>query len=266
MFVLIRNGTSTVQRRIDQRHVTSLRRSLYSRSLFESQEIGNVSLNSFSLLDSQRDRNQRESQTTRPSIQSHASSSQQVISSPVSNLQRPAFYKSKDALESLSYSILSGSSRDTAMNLLGATMNSRSAYRTIVYEPLEASLGLSFYNTRKRTYQYNSRFHFSSKTSKESGYSTSAKIPTPKSPTQTSLNPFAAIDPQVLLRNLVDMTWSLTKALVNFILRLPGNSWFYLTHPNERKEKIAEIKAHAKKEFDHYLMGSKVSNSKWWLF
>jgi hypothetical protein len=54
------------------------------------------------------------------------------------------------------------------------------------------------------------------------------------------------------------MTWSLTKMVMNFLLRLPGNSWFLITHPKERKEKIQEIKDMARKEFDHYWMGSKV--------
>jgi hypothetical protein len=138
-------------------------------------------------------------------------------------------------------------------------MTSPSAYRTIVYEPVDASLGLSFHGARDRTYQYNSRVYFSSKARNGSGYATSAKIPTPKSPTPTSLNPFASIDPQALVRGVIDMTWSVTKILANFLLNLPSNSWYYLSHPKERKGKYAEIKAAAKHEFDHYLMGSKVS-------
>ena len=41
-------------------------------------------------------------------------------------------------------------------------------------------------------------------------------------------------------------------------MRLPGKTWFYLTHPNERKERVAAIKKVAQEELHHYWMGTKL--------
>lgn len=92
-------------------------------------------------------------------------------------------------------------------------------------------------------------------------YSTHAKIPIPKSsPTgSTSLNPLASIDVKAIMKGSANMTIWLTKTIFKFVIHLPSNTVFYATHPNERKEKIAEIKESIKKEVDHYWVGIKVS-------
>ena len=99
---------------------------------------------------------------------------------------------------------------------------------------------------------------------KTSDYSTPAKIPTPKSsPTlSTSSNPLASIDSKVVLKGIVEVTWSATKTVSKFIIRSPGNIIFFITHQKERKEKITGIKEAVKKEIDHYWVGSKVSLNK----
>jgi hypothetical protein len=165
-------------------------------------------------------------------------------------------------MDSLTTALLSGSPHKAALNLVRSAATSPSAYRSIVYQSFDNALGLSFHDP-SRIYQKRaeSRASFSSDSKKQGGFSTSAKIPTPKSQTNISLNPLASVDPQAIVRGAFSTTWSLTKMLLNFLLRLPGNSWFLLTHPKDRKEKIQEIKDMARKEFDHYWMGSKVSRS-----
>jgi hypothetical protein len=98
-------------------------------------------------------------------------------------------------------------------------------------------------------------------TSSSSSTSTHAKIPTPKSsPTlSTSSNPLASIDPKAILKKTTDLTWYATKTVSKFTIRLPGNTYFFITHPKERREKITGIKEAVKKEIDHYWVGSKVS-------
>lgn len=95
-----------------------------------------------------------------------------------------------------------------------------------------------------------------------SQYKTSAKIPTPKEPPNNSIFNFSSFDPQALLKSLLGTTWSITKIVLTFLVKVPMNTLFYLTHPQERREKIQEIKGHAKKEFDHYWTGTKVSQNK----
>jgi len=50
----------------------------------------------------------------------------------------------------------------------------------------------------------------------------------------------------------------MTKMVLMFIIRLPGNTLYYLINPQKRRDKIAEIRDIAKKEFDHYWTGSKL--------
>lgn len=99
----------------------------------------------------------------------------------------------------------------------------------------------------------------SSSENPKGSFSTQAKIPTPKAANPTTSSPLASFHPKAVFRGVVDFTWSMTKMVVKFILSLPGNILFFLTHPKERREKITEIKDFAKKEFDHYYIGTKVS-------
>ena len=122
-------------------------------------------------------------------------------------------------------------------------------HRTLLYsEPMNSCLGFS----RAQYYQACSRVFFSSNSRKR------LKIPTPKSPSQQSMFPFGSIDPAALARSGLDFTWSMTKMFVTFLVKLPGNTLYYVMNPAERKKRITEIKDLAKKEFDHYFMGSKV--------
>ncbi|KAL9190470.1 hypothetical protein ACHAXT_007681 [Thalassiosira profunda] len=48
------------------------------------------------------------------------------------------------------------------------------------------------------------------------------------------------------------------KALASLLAKTPGVLWYYLRHPSEFKDKLAELKEAAKKEAHHYWMGSKL--------
>ena len=97
-------------------------------------------------------------------------------------------------------------------------------------------------------------------TSRSPNYSTSAKIPTPKSSQSTAASgPLGSFDVAALARSAASSSATAIKAIVIFILKLPYNSWYYLTRPEERRAKIAEIIEITKKEVNHYWMGTKVS-------
>ena len=90
-------------------------------------------------------------------------------------------------------------------------------------------------------------------------YSTSAKIPTPKS-SQSSSNSgiLGSIDVAAMSQSMASVTLSAVKSILTFIIKLPYNSWYFLTRPEERRAKIAEIVEITKKEVNHYWMGTKV--------
>lgn len=124
---------------------------------------------------------------------------------------------------------------------------------------LKTSSPFHHYNNlaRPRTsYNFESRLWFSGRTG--------AKIPTPKTESASSISSMiSSMDPVKLLTKGADMTWYLAKTLISFLLRLPGNTLYYLMNGDERRAKIAEIKDMAKKEFDHYWTGSKVRLSQY---
>jgi hypothetical protein len=104
-----------------------------------------------------------------------------------------------------------------------------------------------------------SRRQFSTESNgSRSQYKTSVKIPEPKSAPSSSMYSLASFNPKTVLLKLYETTWSITKTVLTFMAKLPGNIFFYITHPQERRDKIQEIKGHAKKELDHYWTGSKV--------
>ncbi|CAJ1966775.1 unnamed protein product [Cylindrotheca closterium] len=106
----------------------------------------------------------------------------------------------------------------------------------------------------KTSYRFESRLSFSSRPGR-----TGAKIPTPKTESSSSIRKtISAIDPMKVFKSGLDMTWYATKILVSFLVKLPGNTLYYIMNSEDRRAKIAEIKAMAKKEFDHYWTGSKL--------
>ena len=49
-----------------------------------------------------------------------------------------------------------------------------------------------------------------------------------------------------------------TKTIINFILKLPGWTYFYLTHPKETRESLTALWEMVKHEAEHYWVGSKL--------
>ena len=79
-----------------------------------------------------------------------------------------------------------------------------------------------------------------------------------------SLNPLGtypfsgSFDPAELTKKVFEVSWSMTKTVLMFLIKLPYNTLYYATHSKARKDKIAEIKDIARKEFEHYSTGTKV--------
>jgi hypothetical protein len=86
------------------------------------------------------------------------------------------------------------------------------------------------------------------------------KVPTPPSapPMENPLQKLATTTPKSVVRKGVDLAVSAFKVVVTFLLKLPGNMYYYLTHPMERKERFASLKQMAKDEAHHYWVGTKV--------
>ena len=137
--------------------------------------------------------------------------------------------------------------------------------KTVFQDPQQSSLGIGsrgalVHTSSARPGTGTSQRYFSTDSAgaPKSQYKTSAKIPTPKEPPNNSMFSFASFDPKALLKSLLATTWSITKTVLLFLVKLPMNAFFYLTHPQERRDKMQEIKGHARKEFDHYWTGTKV--------
>lgn len=143
-------------------------------------------------------------------------------------------------------------SQEAALPLLRSTLSSPTAYRTLVYDPLYSCYGIS----PCKAHQADAKLFFSTGRS-----GTSAKIPTPKSQSdQSVIKSITSIDPLSIARKGIELTWSVTKIVVLFLARLPGNTLFYLMNSKERKAKISEIRDIIRKEVDHYWTGTKVRN------
>lgn len=89
------------------------------------------------------------------------------------------------------------------------------------------------------------------------------KVPTPASaPVQTNYFASLTASPKIIVQKIMDLTISVFKTVFGFLIRLPGNMWFYISHPTERKERIAGLQQLAKDELHHYWVGTKVSERK----
>lgn len=86
------------------------------------------------------------------------------------------------------------------------------------------------------------------------------KIPTPpSSPKDPSpLERLRETTPASLLQKVSDISIRILKTVGMFLLRLPGNIWFYMTNPDELGQKWADIKQAAQDEVNHYWMGFKL--------
>ena len=54
------------------------------------------------------------------------------------------------------------------------------------------------------------------------------------------------------------MTISAFRTVASFILKIPGSSYYYLTHAKERQEAIEKLRKTIKDEIHHYWVGTKL--------
>lgn len=87
------------------------------------------------------------------------------------------------------------------------------------------------------------------------------RIPTPPSSPPQDPNPLEQLrqtTPKGILHKGMDLTVSLFRMAVGMVLRLPGNVWFYITHPDELRQAWAHVKQAAQDEVHHYWVGFKL--------
>jgi hypothetical protein len=87
------------------------------------------------------------------------------------------------------------------------------------------------------------------------------RIPTPPSGIEPEMNPLESLkktSPRSIVRKGVDVTISAFTTLLRFFFQLPGNLYYYLTHPTETRKKYADMKQAVKDEIHHYWVGFKV--------
>lgn len=237
MFVLIRRGASA-QRRVRYENILSHRSYASTSSL------------AIQIQDNGRSRLLKDGESSKRSndlsLSSRTTSWQEANNN---SKPQPQQYPSRSEASFTDF-MVSDAARRASVSLLRSTMNSSSApYRSLSSIPFE--MVVSNYPSYQRAY-------FSSSTK----FSTSAKIPTPKSspqePAQSALTNLKNFDVKALGEKGLNMSVSAIKTILSVLLKTPGNIFYYLTHAKERKDKIKEIRAMAKHEFDHYLMGSKV--------
>lgn len=86
-------------------------------------------------------------------------------------------------------------------------------------------------------------------------------IPIPASSPPVQANPLETLKkttPKGLIRKGLDLTIHVFQTIINFLLKLPGNTYYYITHPKERQEAIEGLGKSIKHEVDHYWNGTKL--------
>lgn len=144
---------------------------------------------------------------------------------------------------------------DTSIRRPGHSFTRRGRFETSGYRAYAAQQNQRLFSTQSNT----------TKTGKRQGKPPSprlgtTKVPTPPSPPEQKNALVSALktSPTVMVQKAAKMTFSIVKTVLGFFIRLPGNLWFYITHPVDRKERIASLKQAAKDEVHHYWVGTKV--------
>lgn len=86
-------------------------------------------------------------------------------------------------------------------------------------------------------------------------------IPIPASAPPVQSNPLERLKketPKGLIRKGLDLTISLFRTVITFLLKMPGNIFYFITHPKERQESIDGLRNTIKHEIDHYWNGTKL--------
>ena len=162
--------------------------------------------------------------------------------------------------------VISDAVKRSSWSLFRSSLAASAARANVAFPPQESTLFTLTHRCRRvrndKYYQLVPRNYFSSEPSPtdRSNYSTHAKIPTPQSapPTPEPLSTLTKLNPKAVAEKVTSLSTMAIKAVVSFVLKLPGNFWYYLTHPKERNAKLVEWKELAQKEAHHYWMGTKV--------
>lgn len=99
------------------------------------------------------------------------------------------------------------------------------------------------------------RAYFSTDSSSSSGGKTA--VPTPSQQFST-LTTGEEGKKETMAQRMKSAIVSTSKVVWQFTYQLPGNMWFYLTHPAELRKRMADIQDVVRKEAHHYWMGTKL--------
>ena len=86
-------------------------------------------------------------------------------------------------------------------------------------------------------------------------------VPTPPSAPPPDMNPLQSLKdatPKSVIRKGVDLIVSASKVVVTQLMKLPGNLFFYATHPSETKAAYIKLRDTVKHEIHHYWVGTKL--------
>lgn len=86
-------------------------------------------------------------------------------------------------------------------------------------------------------------------------------VPTPPSAPPPDANPLQSLKdatPKSVIRKGVDLIVSASKVVVTQLMKLPGNIFFYATHPAETKAAYIKLRDSVKHEIHHYWVGTKL--------
>jgi LETM1-like protein len=87
------------------------------------------------------------------------------------------------------------------------------------------------------------------------------QVPTPPSAPVVEANPLQRLKettPRSIVRKGLDMTIGIFQTVITFIVKLPVNIFYYMTHPAELKASWQRLKEFANEEAHHYWMGTKL--------
>ena len=87
------------------------------------------------------------------------------------------------------------------------------------------------------------------------------RVPTPPSAPQqpqSALESLRNTTPQNILRKGANVIASVVKTILGFLVKLPGNIWYFIRHPDDLRQRLSDMKKMVQDEIHHYWVGFKV--------
>jgi LETM1-like protein len=86
------------------------------------------------------------------------------------------------------------------------------------------------------------------------------QIPTPSSlpPTNNPLDSLKKATPKGIIQKGLHMTLSVFTTIIGFLIKIPPSTYYYVTHPVERKDAMDKLWKTIKHEVHHYWVGTKL--------